>query len=165
MVGTGTFDRLLGSLHSLPDRGGHSQPIGLYARHDPADVVRAYLAEVAVLVAGDQPFQVLAHIDFPVRSWPQRAGVFDPHDFEAEFRHALRLNAESGRALEVNTKVPLHAAILGWWHDEGGQAVTFASDAHEPESIAHGFADAVQMAEAHGFRPGGDPFGFWARAG
>ena len=71
----------------------------------------------------------------------------------------------AGKALEINTIVPLHATILRWWHDVGGGAVTFGSDAHEPKAIARGFRDAARLAEAHGFRPGADPHGPWARDG
>jgi len=163
VLAVGEFERVLGSLHSLPDRGGHAEPTGLYGHRDPGEVVRSYLGEVAVLVSSSQPFEVLAHIDYPVRSWPDSAAPFEPHDFEEEFRHALRLTADSGRALEINTCVPLGAPILQWWHDEGGQAVTFGSDAHDPERIAHGFRDAAQMAEAYGFRPGRNPIDFWGR--
>ena len=163
VMALGEFERVLGSLHSLPDRGGYAEPTDLYGHRDPAEVVRTYLAEVAVLVASSERFDVLAHIDYPIRSWPESAGAFEPHDFEEEFRHALRRTAESGRALEISTHVPLSTAILKWWHDEGGQAVTFGSDAHDPERIAHGFCDATQMAEACGFRPGPDPIDLWGR--
>ena len=60
--------------------------------------------------------------------------------------------------------LPLDASILRWWHDEGGEAVTFGSDAHEPDAIAAGFHDAAAMADELGFRPGSDPFGFWPRS-
>ncbi|GAA4964637.1 hypothetical protein GCM10023334_085180 [Nonomuraea thailandensis] len=57
-------------------------------------------------------FSVLAHIDYPVRYWPGRkAGPFDPSAFEEEFRHALRVTAQSGRALEINTRVPMGPAL------------------------------------------------------
>jgi histidinol-phosphatase (PHP family) len=109
---------------------------------------------------------VLAHVDYPVRSWPvERAGVFDPLVFEEEFRGALRATARSGRALEVNTRIPLHATILRWWHEEGGDAVTFGSDAHLPGLVGNGFAEAAGMAEACGFRPGPLPYDLWGRAG
>jgi histidinol-phosphatase (PHP family) len=163
VLAVGAFDRVLGSMHCLPDPGGYAEPTGLYGHRDPSEVVRSYLAEVAVLVSSSQLFDVLAHIDYPVRSWPESAGRFDPYDFEEEFRHALRLTAESGRALEMNTQVPLSAPVLQWWHDEGGQAVTFGSDAHDPERIAHGFRDATQLAEAIGFRPGDNPVDLWGR--
>jgi histidinol-phosphatase (PHP family) len=163
VLAAGRFDRVLGSLHCLPDGDGFTEPFVLYGHRTAADVVRHYLAEVATLVRDSDVFSVLAHIDYPVRSWPARAGRFEPAAFEDEFRHPLRVLAGSGRTLEVNTKVPLHPEIVRWWRDEGGQAVSFGSDAHEPAVLANGFAEAVAMVEAHGFRPGRDPYDFWRR--
>jgi ADP-ribose pyrophosphatase YjhB (NUDIX family) len=128
----GRFDRVLGSVHTLPDRGGYAEPPGLFTHRDPGEVVRSYLAEVAALVTSSEVFAVLAHVDYAVRSWPAAADAFAPEDFEEEFRHTLRLTAESGRVLEVNTVVPFHATMLRWWRAEGGDAVTFGSDAHDP---------------------------------
>jgi histidinol-phosphatase (PHP family) len=65
--------------------------------------------------------------------------------------------------LEVNTNAPLHPEILGWWHEEGGEAITFASDAHDPTRLARSFADAAATVEAYGFRPGRHPYDFWRR--
>ncbi|TYB62634.1 PHP domain-containing protein [Nonomuraea sp. PA05] len=167
VLGTGRFDRVLGSLHCLPTGdGAFSEPPGLYGRRAAAEVVRAYLAEVPRLVTGSDVFSVLAHIDYPIRYWPHReAGPFDLLAFEEEFRHALRVTARSGRALEINTRVPMGSTLLKWWRAEGGQAVTFGSDAHDPSLVAHGFREAADMAEAHGFRPGQEPYDFWARVG
>jgi histidinol-phosphatase (PHP family) len=163
LLAEGDFDRVLGSVHSLSDGAGFSEPAGLFGFREPAEVIRSYLAEVAVMVSTDQPFEVLAHIDYPVRHWPGGAAAFDPGEFEDEFRHALRLTAESGRALEFNTKVPLDATILLWWRAEGGAAITFGSDAHDPSRIARGFREAQRLAEAHGFRPGRYPHELWGR--
>lgn len=78
VLGAGWFDRLLGSLHCLPDGDGFAEPPGLYGHRAAAEVVREYLAEVARLVTESDVFSVLAHIDYPIRSWPQqRAGPFD----------------------------------------------------------------------------------------
>lgn len=164
ILAVGHFDRLLGSLHTLPDQGTFAEPWGIYPHRDPYDVVRDYLADVATMVSTSDMFSVLAHIDYPVRSWPiEIVGPFDPAAFEEEFRYALRLTAQSGRALEVNTRLPLHATVLTWWHDEGGDAITFGSDAHLPAFVGHGFREAVQMAESHGFRPGNNPYDLWGR--
>lgn len=164
VLAAGTFDRVLGSLHSLADGAGFAEPAGLVGHREPGEILRTYLAEVALLAGSEQSFEVLAHIDYPVRAWPPSAGRFDPSAFQDEFRHALHVAAHSGRALEVNTKVPLHSVILRWWRDEGGTAITFGSDAHDPAGIARGFDDAVQMAEAHGFRSGRLPHELWVRA-
>jgi len=163
VLGAGRFDRVLGSLHCLPDRGGFSEPPGLYSHRDAAEVIRSYLAEIVRLVDGSDDFAVLAHIDYPVRDWPGPS--FDPAAFEEEFREALRATARSGRALEINTRLPLDATILGWWREEGGAAVSFGSDAHLPELVAAGFREAAAMAEAYGFRPGPSPSDFWVRGG
>jgi len=160
----GRFDRVLGSLHCLPDTEGFAEPPGLYGHREAAEVVRQYLAEVARLVTESDVFSVLAHIDYPVRSWPTGTRPFDPNAFEDEFRHALRLLAASGRALEVNTRVPLHPEIVRWWRDEGGSAITFGSDAHDPTGLAYGFSEAAGMVEAHGFRPGRHPYDCWTRS-
>jgi histidinol-phosphatase (PHP family) len=165
ILAAGRFDRVLGSLHTIADQGTFAEPWGIYPHRDAAGVVREYLAGVAEMMSVSGMFSVLAHIDYPVRSWPvERDGPFDPWVFEEEFRHALRVTAQSGRALEVNTRLPLDATILTWWHEEGGDAVTFGSDAHLPPSVAHGFVEAAQMAEAHGFRPGANPYDLWGRA-
>lgn len=165
VLGAGRFDRVLGSQHCLPDGDGFAEPWGLYGHRAAAAVVREYLAEVAKLVADSDVFSVLAHIDYPIRSWPARAaGPFDIGAFEEEFRYALRVTAQSGRALEINTKIPLHPTIVRWWYEEGGDAVTFGSDAHEPWVLAHGFREAAELAETHGFRPGPNPYEFWGRA-
>lgn len=161
----GPYDRVLGSLHCLPDQGGFAEPWVIYPHRDPHELVREYLAGVVEMVAASDIFSVLAHIDYPVRSWPvDRAGPFDLTEFEEEFRAALRATARSGRALEINTRLPLHGTILGWWRDEGGDAVTFGSDAHLPTLVGNGFAEAVHMAEAYGFRPGENAHDLWGRA-
>ena len=59
--------------------------------------------------------------------------------------------------------MPLHPEIVRWWREEGGRAVTFGSDAHEPLALAAGLAEATAMVEAHGFRPGRHPHDFWTR--
>ncbi len=160
VLGAGRFDRVLGSLHCLPDGDGFSEPPGLFTHRAADEIIRSYLAEVVRLVDGSDAFAVLAHIDYPIRYWPGPS--FDPKAFEGEFREALRATARSGRALEINTRLPLDATILGWWRDEGGAAVSFGSDAHQPDLVADGFREAAAMAEAHGFRPG-RPYEFWVR--
>ncbi|NGM15176.1 PHP domain-containing protein [Verrucosispora sioxanthis] len=164
VLSAGRFDRLLGSLHTLADQDGFAEPWAIYPHRDPHEVVRAYLADVATMVTTSDTFDVLAHIDYPVRSWPtEDVGPFDPSVFEDEFREALRVTALSGRALEVNTRLPLHSTVLGWWHEEGGDAITFGSDAHLPAFVGHGFGEAAQLAQAHGFRPGRNPHDRWGR--
>jgi histidinol-phosphatase (PHP family) len=161
----GALERVLASIHSAPtaDGRGFTEVSDRYDDQSPGDVVRAYLAETERLVERFGRFEILAHIDYPIRSWPKDAGPYDPHDFEDEYRRVLRLLAAADKALEVNTKVPLHPEILAWWRQEGGRSITFASDAHEPDALARGFREASDIARAAGFREGRDPLDFWRR--
>jgi histidinol-phosphatase (PHP family) len=169
LIDLGRFDRRLGSVHSVrhTDESARDWELEASEAYDLLDaetVVREYLAEVARLAAGSDAFDVLAHIDFPIRYWPASAGPWSPCPFEAEYRHALRTLAGTDRAMEVNTQVPLHPVIVQWWREEGGQTLTFGSDAHSPDALAKGLREAAAMVEAAGFRSGRHPFDLWVRA-
>jgi histidinol-phosphatase (PHP family) len=162
LVARAGFDRVLGSLHAIPFDGRLTAADQLFGVLPAAEVMRRYFAEVVRLVEGSDIFQVLAHLDFPRRSWPQAAGPYDETAFEAEYRAVLRALAAGGRVLELNTKSPLLSVeLLRWWRDAGGRAVSFGSDAHQPWRVGAKFKLAVDVVEAAGFRAGRDRFDFW----
>ena len=165
VAGSG-FDLVVGSVHSLRRAGGFADAADRYADLPDAEVVREYLAEVTAMVEATGSFAVLAHINYAARYWPGRQGAYRSSDFEGEYRAALRALASSGRALEINTSgwLPLDAGLLGWWRAEGGQAVSFGSDAHDPVSIGREFASAAALARAAGFGPDSDGSGLWLRS-
>jgi histidinol-phosphatase (PHP family) len=161
VAGSG-FDRVLGSLHAVPFDGRLTAADHLFRRMPAEDVMRRYFAELLRLIEGSDLFQVLAHLDFPRRMWPRSAEPYDERAFETEYRAVLRALAASDRVLEVNTKSPLaSAALLRWWREVGGRAVSFGSDAHQPWRVGDKFKLAVDAAESAGFRPGRDRFDFW----
>ena len=156
------FDRILASAHLMRDEAGARVTVSAAFRSSPAPaVVRTYLTEVCALITEFDGFDVLAHIDYAVRSWPASAGPYQVADFSQDYRQVLALLAAKGKALEINTRVPLHRDIVRWWHDLKGPAITFASDAHRPDNVADGFKEAV--AEAAGFAPSPDSLGLWVR--
>jgi histidinol-phosphatase (PHP family) len=164
LLDLGGFDRILASVHCLPAGDGYLELSAAYRERPAAEVVRAYLAEAARMISASDDFAVLAHIDYPVRYWPGNAGTYEPAAFEEEYRVVLRALASTSRALEVNTRIPLDPRIVSWWHEAGGDAVAFGSDAHHPAALARGFSSAAAMVRAHGFRPGRDPHDLWMRA-
>lgn len=163
-------DRVVGSVHSLPDLdaappgGDWVEVTDAYAQRRPLEVVRAYLGEIAALAGSAASFAVLGHIDYALRAWPDTAGPVPWTDLEEAFRAALGALADSGRALEVNTRLPLSPLVVTWWHEAGGPAVVFGSDAHVPDQVAHDFLDTAAMVEEHGFRAGPTPYEHWGRA-
>ena len=123
----------------------------------------AYLAELARLADADGGFQVVAHIDYLARQIRQAGREHDPRPFEEEYRVAFSALARSGRVLEINARLPLDPLLVRWWYEVGGEAVSFGSDAHTPEAVGRGFADAAAVAQAAGFKPQDDPCDFWRR--
>jgi histidinol-phosphatase (PHP family) len=164
LAGSG-FELIVGSVHSLRRPGGFADAADRYADLPDAEVVREYLAEVTTMIETSQHFDVLAHINYAARYWPGRQGEYHSTDFEADYRTALRALAASGRAMEINTSgwLPLDASLLTWWRDEGGEAVSFGSDAHDPLSIGREFTSAASIAQSAGFGPGSDRPGLWQR--
>ena len=162
------LDRVNGSLHTVPiaDEPGsvRSEPFSLYHRWPGEDVVRRYLAELIHMIAVGGTFAVVTHIEYAARYWPvEREGPFDPTRFEDEFRQAMRAIAGTGRALELNVGGPIRPWVPQWWREEGGRAITIASDAHTPDRLAGNFYEAMAMAEHFGFRPGRRAHDFWTR--
>jgi histidinol-phosphatase (PHP family) len=165
LLGRGRFQRVLASMHAVSERHEayvDSSP-GIRKATDPVAVVRKYLREARRLVEEFDGFEVLTHVDYPLRY--QRAGQkpVDVGELEDEYRELLRALARAEKVMEFNTRIPLDRRVIGWWREEGGRAVSFASDAHKPEAVANGFKEAAAVARAAGFRPDGDPFGFWVR--
>jgi histidinol-phosphatase (PHP family) len=164
VLASAPFDRVLGSLHALAHEGRLVNASSLFRTLPPAEVMRRYFAELLVLIENSGQFEVLAHLDYPRRHWPAVAGPYDEHAFEEEYRAVLRALAASGRVLEVNTFSPLLSpAVLRWWREEGGAAISFGSDAHVPQRVGDGFRAAMEVAEAAGFGRGRDPLGYWRR--
>ena len=163
------LDRVLGSIHCIR-LDGSMLDASQFRRHEGIDfpgAVREYLREVLAMVDSGQPFETLAHLDYPKRYWLDGIAPYREQDFESEIRAVLRAAARTGRVLEVNTTrghtLCPDITVVRWWHQAGGQAVQYGSDAHQPDKVAEGFKVATQMVEAAGFKPARDPVALWRR--
>src|SRR3712207_230528 len=156
-------DRVLGSLHSLSAEG-RLVSVGRLLYDDADATMRRYLGEVVGMIETSDVFQVLAHVDFPRRYWPRGSHRYVEKEYEEEYRAVFRALAGTGRALEGNTSSPLASVDqVRWFHEEGGEAVSFGSDAHGARAVGSKFDLAVDVVESAGFRPGRDRFDFWRR--
>lgn len=167
------LDRVLGSVHCVPVDGKLVDASALRKLGtERADwFMRCYLDETLALVESDVSFDVLTHLDYPKRYWPDEQLAYDERNYEPQFRAVLDAAARRGVALEVNTARWRDPAVglcpgptvLQWWCDAGGSQVSLGSDAHAPEGVAQGFACARRVIEEHGFRPPDRPSGHWTR--
>jgi len=169
ILAAGQLDRVHGSIHCIRIAGemlDASQFRDRAGLNFPA-AVREYFRETLAMVDSGQPFETLAHLDYPKRYWVAGAAPYREEDFEAEIRAILVAAARTGRALEVNTTrgdvLCPGPTVVRWWREVGGQAVQFGSDAHQPDKVAAGFATAAQVVEAAGFKPSPDPTSQWRR--
>ena len=173
VLAAGQLDRVLGSVHCVRI-GGRPVDASQFRKLPPAEAVEAvreYFRELRLLVESPQPFEVLAHLDYPKRYWPDGIGPYREEDFEGEMREILVAAKKRGLVLEVNTtrgdggeqRFCPGLKVLRWWHEVGGAAVSFGSDAHDPDKIAGAFELATQIVQAAGFKPAQDPLAFWRR--
>jgi histidinol-phosphatase (PHP family) len=168
-LATGPLDQVLGSIHCIRLDGvmiDASQFRDL-AKADFPGAVREYFRETLAMVDSGQPFETLAHLDYPKRYWLNGAAPYREADYEGEIRAVLTAAARTGRVLEVNTTrgrtLCPDITVVRWWREVGGQAVQYGSDAHQPDKVAEGFKVATQMVEAAGFKPARDPMALWRR--
>ncbi len=169
VLAAGPLDHVLGSIHcvrigaELLDASQFRSEEGL----DFPAAVREYFRETLAMVDSGQPFETLAHLDYPKRYWREGLPPYRETDYEEQIRTILAAAARTGRVLEVNTTrgniLCPDLQVVRWWREAGGQAVSFGSDAHQPEKVAANFEVAMQMVESAGFKPSPEPTALWRR--
>jgi histidinol-phosphatase (PHP family) len=169
VLSAGPLDQVLGSIHCIR-MGGDLLDASQFRDRSDLDfpsAVREYFRETLAMVDSGQPFETLAHIDYPKRYWHEGLPPYREKDYEEEIRAILAAAARTGRALEVNTTrgsiLCPDLQVVRWWREAGGQAVSFGSDAHQPDKVAANFAVAMQMVESAGFKPSAEPTALWRR--
>ncbi len=171
ILAAGKLDRVIGSVHCV--HIGAEIVDASQFRHRAAGelpgAVLSYFREVLAMVESSEPFEALGHLDYPKRYWVDGAPPYREEDYEEVQRAILKAAARRGLVLEANTtrgeegKLCPGLTVLRWWHEAGGGAVAFGSDAHDPDRVAGGFGLAAQVVEAAGFKPSRDPMALWRR--
>ncbi|MGD1997106.1 MAG: histidinol-phosphatase HisJ family protein [Anaerolineae bacterium] len=151
------YDFVLGSLHWADGRPTFD---GVFFDGLDLDEGLVLYFDASTHLAAEGDYDVLAHPDIIRRAVYHRFGLVEldlaPH--EARVRRMLRIVAERGKGLEVNTAPRRRgmgepgpsAQVLSWFWEEGGRIVTLGSDAHRPESVGADFDRAVAIARQAG---------------
>ncbi|NPV88179.1 histidinol-phosphatase HisJ family protein [Coprothermobacteraceae bacterium] len=146
------FDLVLLSVHNLQRTSLARPPVSA----DPNVLLELYLSEVLYCVEHMEQYQVLAHLDYPLRYLPLTETELRKH--ENLLDRILKVVIDKRKALEVNT-APL--ALLGRFHpptwvlqryrELGGELISIGSDAHRREGIAQGYEHTATTLRQLGF--------------
>ncbi len=152
------IDFVIGSIHN-PINGKDYYFLNYEEEQQCKQMISDYLDQMLDLAKSDM-YDVLGHITYPLRYMHYRDGI--PVDFKGhdeQVREVLRAVIESGHGIEVNTSGYLSCGgetmppeyMLRIYRELGGEIVTIGSDAHTPDRIALGIADAQELLMSIGF--------------
>ena len=154
------LDFVIGSVHNFHAIQG-KQDFYSADYSDPAACHAAledYLDSLYALSGLPDCYDTLAHILYPVRYIRQAGQDIDltQRDYPERLRRVLERVARAGKALEVNTwrgrTTDEWEPILRQFKALGGEYVTVGSDAHKPQDVGKGVAEAYEVLRRCGFR-------------
>lgn len=159
IISTHDYDVVLSSLHGIMGNDEYYlYPWGEMSGDEIRNTLEDYFITLAKQ-AKQGLFDVLAHLDYPVR-YIKRLGIeCDLSDFSGIIDEILLTLAQNGKALEINTRClddSFHTtqpdfAVIKRFHELGGEFVSYGSDSHTAATIGNHFAQAAQLANAAGF--------------
>jgi histidinol-phosphatase (PHP family) len=134
------YDFIIGSLHYVGDDLMFDHE--LLERRGVDEIMQSYFRELEVMTRAAK-FDILGHLDVPVRNGKPIWGFYDPRRYETLIRAVLQNCIDLGIALDVNSGGLRRPAnnlmpdllILRWYREMGGQRVTIGSDAHTPAHV------------------------------
>lgn len=153
------LDCVIGSIHNGSGAMNHQDYFYIDYRGNPT-LARAcledYFRQEAELTDWGN-FDTLGHLPYPLRYIRERDGLlFTLADFRPLYLDTLRLWAEKGGAVEVNTNrarddLSDYRTLLQDWKRVGGRLVTVGADAHRTEDVGKGIRNAYALLLECGF--------------
>ena len=163
-----SFDYCIGSTH-LVDGFDPYYP-EFYEGRDELAAYRQYFEESYENLKACDSFHAAGHLDYIVRYGPNKNRDYTFGKFADILNATLELLVNRGKGLECNTAglakglgVPNPSPeILTRYRELGGEIVTLGSDAHLPERMGYGFAEAGALLKSLGYKyyavyEGGEP--------
>jgi histidinol-phosphatase (PHP family) len=148
------WDFLIGSVHYLPEgwEVDHPKYIGRFRDGDVEEIWSSYWGAYERCIRSGL-FDFVAHPDLPKKFGFRPAG-----DLRRFYEPAVAALAETGCAFEINTaglrkecRELYPAAEFVRLARSAGVPLLLSSDAHAPEEVGAGFADASQLARDAGY--------------
>lgn len=152
------FDYIIGSSHLVNGQDPYYPEY--FQNRTEAQGYRDYFETIPQNLAAFKDFDSYGHIDYVVRYGPNRNEDYTYEKYHDILDTILKGLIDAGKALEVNTggyKKGLgqphpQTDVLKRYKELGGELITFGADAHGPEHIADGFAQAEEILKDIGFK-------------
>lgn len=152
------LDFVIGSVHNTGQALGY---LDYYAVHYTPQLcalhLQDYFDRMLELVEWGH-FDSLGHLPYPLRYMRDRDRCdVTLRPYTDQITLILRKIIAAGQALEVNTKQfhnsrADYAALLDLYRSLGGELVTCGADAHRPNGVGDGIADAYSLLREKNFR-------------
>jgi histidinol-phosphatase (PHP family) len=151
------YDYVIGSLHYVGDDFMFNNK--LLESKGVDGVMQSYFLELGKMTQNPQ-FEILGHLDVPVRNGKPIWGSYEPRRYEELIRAVLQNCIDHGIALDVNSGGMRRPAnnlmpdllILRWYQEMGGQHLTLGSDAHSPVDVGLHLDQALNSIRESGFK-------------
>ncbi|MBS4206670.1 histidinol-phosphatase HisJ family protein [Bacillus sp. FJAT-50079] len=148
------LDFILGSVHNINNR-----KLRKVLEMGQEEAYQAYFEEVFQMVSVAN-IDVLAHVDLLKRYAHPTYGVYKLNDYIEIIEAILKKAIERNIGIEINTsglRGSLKEAfpsfdVVALYKELGGEILTVGSDAHTPDAIGSHIREAIQIAEACGFK-------------
>ena len=153
------LDFVLGSMHLMHCGTDYYYVDYTLPENDPYEIYACYLDDIYELVRWGK-IDCLAHLTYPLRYIIGQSGVdFDDRRFDGNYDRILRLLADDGKALEINTSGARRAngfmlpdtRLVARFRELGGKYITLGSDAHHKGHLGAGLETGAKMAKEAGF--------------
>ncbi len=151
------YDYVIGSLHYVGDVFLFDQEF--LSGQSTDEIMRMYFEELEKMTR-EPAFDILGHLDLPVRNAGHLWNGYHPSQYEELIRPVLQNCIDHGVALDVNVaglrkpaqNIMPDPAILAWYREMGGERVTLGSDAHTAEHVGLHLEKGVQAVRAAGLK-------------
>ncbi len=157
------YDVVIASVHAVKADGFEAPFSHMDFSQIPLDTVKWYYAKYFDEVLNNIsniPCDVIAHLTCPLRYINGKYGVgINSIDYRDKIVDILDYIIHHNIALEINTSgfvssfgcIMPDEWIIGEYKKMGGYLITLGSDAHIPENVGCGFANAIQILKRNGF--------------
>lgn len=153
------FDFVLGSVHRLLYNGFvfYDADYSVLSSAEIHTYLLKYFEEIVDLIKWGN-FDVLAHLNFPIRYFKKNNINIDLLKYREPLDEILRLAVVSGKGIEVNASnlrlgddMMPPAWVIKRYKELGGELVTIGSDAHSAEDIGVGITDGMNLLSGAGY--------------